>query len=115
MAEEILLTKEIYEKIMGSLVSEIITQKQLQGETANKIEIEIQTLKELKRVLKETRLSIRTSKKNLKKYEWDLAKTNDTLRAKHDLLKGLDDQFISDEETYIDPDYYLEKEETKKR
>lgn len=114
MAEEILLTEEVYKKIMDSIVSDILRLKQSQGETVNKIDIEIETLKELKKLLKQTKKDIKSSKKNLNNNRWNLAKINDLLRSKYDLMKGLSDQFVSEEEGYIDLNYYT-NEESKKR
>jgi len=114
MDEEILLTQEIYKKIMDSITSEIVKLKQNQSETISKISIEIETLNELRKLLKQTKKDIKTSKKNLYNYRWSLAKTNDSLRNEYDLMKGLSDQFISEEESYIDLNYY-QSEDVKKR
>lgn len=114
MEEEILLTEETYKKIMDSIISEIVKLKQSQGQTVNKISVEIETLKELKKLLKQTKKDIKMSKKNLNNYRWNLAKTNDSLRSKYDLMKGLSDQYISEEESYIDLNYFS-NDESKKR
>ena len=112
---ETLLTQELYESIVQNTVREIVTLKQEQGETLNRISIEKETLKKLIEQLKLLKKDIKASKKTLRSEKSSLRNINESLNIKNTRIGELNNSFVTEEESYIDLNSFSNKETSKKR
>ena len=88
--------------------------KKEQGESLDKISIEVDTLKRLKTELKVLKKNLRTSKKNLSREKNNLRDINESLNQRNHTITDLNYKFIVEEINPIDLDEFSIKEHKKR-
>lgn len=109
--EQTLLTKDLYENLYSDRKQEIVSLKEEQNIIlTNKKEI-LKKLKEYKNELKLLKHNIKITKRAHKSEKRKLLKINKSLRFSTHIMMDLNNNFISEEENYIN----LNKYNVKKR
>ena len=112
---EVVLTEEIFKKIVEEKTKEIIDLKKGQEEYANKISTELEILNQLKKELKQLKGKIRGSKRNLKLNKKGLNRINRNLEEKSGLVIEVNSKFKEPEEQIVDLAKFFPPKVKKKR
>lgn len=112
---EVVLTEEIFKKIVEEKTKEIIDLKKGQEEYANKISTELEILNQLKKELKQLKGNIRGSKRNLKLNKIGLNRINRNLEEKSGLVIEVNSKFKEPEEQIVDLAKFFPPKVKKKR
>lgn len=99
---EVLLGKELYQEIVNGLISEVVRLKTEQGDSLTKIELEKETLVNLKTNIQDTKKKIKISKGILFDTRIRVWKINRELSKKNKSIVIINKSFINEGEDSLD-------------